>query len=92
MDRFKVHTNFTGTVKQVYSFQFAELAAPSHLDVLRRLFTEPNSLRPDQTTARVTEQAAERKPRLAARTSSHLQCEGVERISECVSVEFQNAH
>ena len=25
--------------------------------VLRRLFTEPNSLRPDQTRARVTEQA-----------------------------------
>ena len=58
-DRFEVHTNFTGRVQRVYPFQLANLAAPSNLDVLRRLFTEPNSLRPDQTTARVTEQAAE---------------------------------
>ena len=59
MDRFEVHTNFTDTVKRVYDFKLSDLAAPSNLDVLRRLFTEPNSLRPDQTTARVTEQAAE---------------------------------
>ena len=59
MDRFQVHTNFTDTVKRVYDFKLAELPAPSNLDVLRRLFTEPNSLRPDQTAARVTEQAAE---------------------------------
>ena len=65
MDRFQVHTNFTDTVKRVYDFKLAELAAPSNLDVLRRLFTEPNSLRPDQTTARVTEQAAQRFTQVA---------------------------
>ena len=65
MDRFQVHTNFTDTVKRVYHFKLTELAAPSNLDVLRRLFTEPNSLRPDQTTARVTEQAAELLMRVA---------------------------
>ena len=42
-----------GTVQRVYPFQLADLAAPSHLDVLLRLFTDPNSLRPDQTTARL---------------------------------------
>ena len=59
MDRFQVHTNFTDTVKRVYDFNLAQLPAPANLDVLRRIFTEPNSLRPDETTARVTEQAAE---------------------------------
>ena len=32
---------------------------PSNLDVLRRLFTEPNSLCPDQPTARITEQTTD---------------------------------
>ncbi len=60
MDRFEVHTNFTDTVKRVYDFNLAGLASPSNIDVLRRVFTEPNSLRPDQTRARVTEQPARR--------------------------------
>ena len=50
MDRFEVHTNFTDTVKRVYDFNLASLASPSNIDVLRRVFTEPNSLRLDQTT------------------------------------------
>ena len=29
MNRFEVHTNFTGTVNRVYPFQFADLAALS---------------------------------------------------------------
>ncbi len=56
MDSFEVHTNFTDTVKRVYDFNHAGLAAPSNIDVLRRVFTEPNSLRPDLTAKRVTEQ------------------------------------
>jgi len=59
MDRFEVHTNFTDTLKRVYDFNLAGLASPSNLDVLRRVFTEPNSLRPDLTAKRVTERAAE---------------------------------
>ena len=45
MDRFELHTNFTDTVNRVYDFNLAGLAAPSNIDVLRRLFTEPNPLR-----------------------------------------------
>ncbi len=52
-DRFEVHANFTGTVKRVYPFRLADLAAPSNLDLLRRLFTEPISLRLDQAATRV---------------------------------------
>jgi restriction-modification enzyme MmeI-like protein len=59
LDRFEIHTNFTGTVKRVYAFNLAGLAEPENLDVLRALFTNPESLRPGQTTEGVTAQAAE---------------------------------
>lgn len=59
LDRFEIHTNFTGTAKHVYSFDLAGLAKPQNLDVLRRVFTDPDSLRPGQTTEAVTKQAAE---------------------------------
>jgi hypothetical protein len=59
LDRFEIHTNFTGTIKRVYTFDLAGLAEPANLDVLRRVFTDPQSLRPGQTTEGVTRQAAE---------------------------------
>ena len=46
MDRFEVHTNFTGTAKQVHVFDLAGLADPANLDILRRVFTDPDSLGP----------------------------------------------
>jgi hypothetical protein len=66
LNRFEVHTNFTATAKRVYAFTLADLSNPeptfpgdlSALDVLRALFTDPEKLRPEQTTAEVTEQAA----------------------------------
>jgi type II restriction/modification system DNA methylase subunit YeeA len=66
LNRFEVHTNFTGTAKRVYAFELADLASPEPtatcalppLEVLRALFTDPERLRPQQTTAQVTEQAA----------------------------------
>ncbi|MDO8671173.1 MAG: class I SAM-dependent DNA methyltransferase, partial [Dehalococcoidia bacterium] len=66
LNRFEVHTNFTGTAKQVYAFTLADLAGPeplpsttlSALEVLRALFSDPEKLRPHQTTSQVTEKAA----------------------------------
>jgi len=58
MDRFEIHTNFTGTVKKVYAFDLAGLANPANLDVLRKLFTDPEALRPDQTAVGITEAAS----------------------------------
>jgi type II restriction/modification system DNA methylase subunit YeeA len=65
-ERFEVHTNFTGTKKQVYSFRLDDLLSPAPtancalppLEVLRAVFTEPELLRPERAAARVTEQAA----------------------------------
>jgi SAM-dependent methyltransferase len=65
LDRFEIHTNFTGTAKQVHAFNLASLAEPKHLDILRRLFTNPESLKPGITAQSVTEQAAEHFGRLA---------------------------
>ena len=59
LDRFEIHTNFTGTVKHVYKFSLAELAEPENIDILRRVFTDPQSLKPGQTAEAVTAQAAE---------------------------------
>ncbi|MCI0334481.1 MAG: class I SAM-dependent DNA methyltransferase [Planctomycetes bacterium] len=59
LNRFEIHTNFTGTVKRVYAFDLDGLSHPDNLDVLRRVFTDPESLRPGQTTEAVTAQAAE---------------------------------
>ncbi len=73
LNRFEVHTNFTGTVKRVFAFDLAELEAnqPTEtcalapLVVLRALFESPDSLRPAQTTAAVTEEAAKTFGQLA---------------------------
>jgi len=74
LDRFEVHTNFTNTVSTVYTFTLADLAEGetvagswlSPLEVLRSLFTNPEQLRPRQTTAQVTEAAAREFAQLAA--------------------------
>jgi hypothetical protein len=58
LDRFEVHTNFTNTVKQVYAFDLRGLAEPANLDVLRKVFTNPEALRPKRTTRDITEEIA----------------------------------
>lgn len=54
MDRFEIHTNFTGTIKKVHAFDLTGLAEPENLDKIRRLFADPESLRPGLTTQGVT--------------------------------------
>ncbi|MGH9641504.1 MAG: class I SAM-dependent DNA methyltransferase, partial [Terriglobales bacterium] len=67
LDRFEVHTNYTNTQKQVFAFNLADLLTNQPtascklppLEVLRAVFTDPARLKPGQTTAEVTEGAAE---------------------------------
>jgi len=73
LDRFEIHTNFTGTVKKVYTFNLADLDEPENLAVLKALWTDPNRLRPDTTPEAVTREAAMRFGRLA----TSLQARGV---------------
>jgi len=56
--RIEIHTNFTGRRSEVHTIELGELADPVKLDLLRRVFAAPQSLCPEQSTVRLTEQAA----------------------------------
>jgi type II restriction/modification system DNA methylase subunit YeeA len=66
LELFEIHTNFTGTAKQVCRFSLDDLLKNQAtadcrlppLEVLRAVFTDPARLRPDRSTADVTEMAA----------------------------------
>jgi len=63
--RYEIHTNFTGTKKKVYRFTNEDLADPEVLDILRKVFTDPEALRPEITTESVTQEAAAKFASLA---------------------------
>src|SRR5712692_9335129 len=65
LDRFEVHTNFTGTIKVVHKFDLGALGEPANIDVLRKVFTDPDALKPRRTTQQVTEELASLFARLA---------------------------
>jgi hypothetical protein len=71
LDRFEVHTNFTNTPKRVYTFDLAGLSKPQNLDILRKLFTDPNGLHPNVRAEAITKEAAERFGDLADRLRMH---------------------
>jgi len=58
LNRFEIHTNFTGCAKRVYAFDLETLHDPTNLDVLRKLFTDPEALKPTKTTEQITVEAA----------------------------------
>ena len=58
MDRFRVHTNFTGTVKRVYEIALSNLAEPRSIEIMRAVFFNPDALRPDRTSEVLTADAA----------------------------------
>ena len=57
-DRYIVKTNFNGTVQEVYEFTNNQIDRPENLRILRALFSEPDFLKPQRTTAQVTEKVA----------------------------------
>ena len=68
LELFEIHTNFTGTAKQVYRFSLDDLLKNQAtadcklppIEVLRAAFTDPARLRPDRSAADVTEMGARR--------------------------------
>ncbi len=58
LDRIVIHTAFTGTVPQVHVLALEDLRDASQRRLLKWAFTEPERLRPGQTTAALTEAAA----------------------------------
>lgn len=67
LDRFEVHTNFTGTKPAIHTFTLDTLrTAPAEpLRILRAVFQDPEALRPSVTREQVTEEAAARFAELA---------------------------
>lgn len=59
LDRFEIHTNFTNTVKAVHAFDLDTSAEPANLDLLRKVFTHPEALKPRLTPDDVTKEVAE---------------------------------
>ena len=58
MDRIEVRTRFNGYPTEVHKLDLKSLATPRGLDLLRRVFHDPESFRPEKTIARITEEAA----------------------------------
>ncbi|MCH8151919.1 MAG: class I SAM-dependent DNA methyltransferase [Planctomycetes bacterium] len=63
--RTEIHTNFTGTAKQVHVVTLRQMAEPRGLGLLRRVFTDPHSFRPTATAEKITEEVAGRFAQLA---------------------------
>ncbi len=58
LERIVIHTAFTGTVPEVHVLALEDLRDASQRRLLKWAFTEPERLRPGQTTAALTEAAA----------------------------------
>src|SRR5439155_12107436 len=54
-DHYVIRTNFNGTVQETHEFYNAGIDEPRNLAILRALFTDPERLKPQRTTAEVTE-------------------------------------
>ena len=65
IDHILVHTNFTNTVKQVYTLTLEDLLTADGMSRLRAIFHNPSFFKAHQTVAQVTEQAAREFARLA---------------------------
>jgi type II restriction/modification system DNA methylase subunit YeeA len=57
-DRYIIRTNFNGTVQETHEFTNAQIDRPENLRILRALFEDPDFLKPQRTTAQVTEKLA----------------------------------
>jgi hypothetical protein len=58
MDRIEVRTRFTGYPTTVHSVDLKSLATPRGVDLVRRVFHEPQSFCPQETIEKITEDAA----------------------------------
>jgi len=57
-DRFVVRTNFNGAVQETHEFSNAQIDSPEALRVPQAVISNPAALRPQRTTAEVTETLA----------------------------------
>ncbi|MEZ5889449.1 MAG: hypothetical protein R3D52_03785 [Xanthobacteraceae bacterium] len=66
-DRFLIRTAWTNAVPKTYELSLNDLAEPRNLDTLRWVFFDPEKLRPKETRAAVTREAADKFSTIALR-------------------------
>ena len=67
MERFRIHTNWTNTVQEIYEFTLDDLHEPDQRQRLKWVFSDPERLKPGKTRQMLTEEAAEQFASLAQR-------------------------
>jgi len=84
--RTEIHTNFTGTRKEVHVIKLEQLAHPDNLDKLRRVFSDPHSFKPTLSTYRLTENAAAEFAKIAdaLRQRGHDPHDGAHFLMKCM--------
>jgi type II restriction/modification system DNA methylase subunit YeeA len=66
-DRFLIRTAWTNAVPKIYEIALDDLGKPKNLDLLHSVFFDPDKLRPKQTRAGVTKEAADKFSTIALR-------------------------
>jgi type II restriction/modification system DNA methylase subunit YeeA len=66
-DRFLIRTAWTNAVPKTYELKLEDLADPQKLDILHSVFFDPEKLRPTETRAGVTKEAADKFSTIALR-------------------------
>ena len=91
-NRFVIRTAWTNAVPTTYEITLDDLADPKKLDILRSVFFEPEKLRPTETRAGVTKQAADKFSEIAGRLGAHASPEKIAHfINQLVFCFFANS-
>ncbi len=70
IETIQIHTNFTNTIKRVYTLTLDDLGTAAGLQKIHDLFHNPQAFQPSQTPQHVTEEAARHFAQLAERLRS----------------------
>jgi type II restriction/modification system DNA methylase subunit YeeA len=92
LERFRIHTNWTNTVQQVYDLTLDDLYDPEKLQILKWVFSDPERLKPGKTRQLLTEEAAQQFASLAQRLrargyESHVVAHFINRLVFCMFAE-----
>ncbi|MFZ2064983.1 MAG: type IIL restriction-modification enzyme MmeI, partial [Xanthobacteraceae bacterium] len=66
-DRFQIRTAWTNAVPKTYELSLEDIGEPQNLKLLHSVFFEPEKLRPTETRAAVTKEAADQFSTIASR-------------------------
>ena len=92
LEQFRIHTNWTNTVQQVYDLTLDDLHEPAKLQILKDVLSDPERLKPGKTRQLLTEEAAEQFASLAQRLHArgyapHTVAHFVNRLVFCMFAE-----